>query len=94
MLDDTRKTGTATTCTIGLIARQRSAIASTLARPNCPVCAGNCRLLLDTQMSSASISVRCPTPLRTSASTTHDPTPPMPTTATRLPARRARVPAP
>ena len=82
------------TSTSGLIARQRSAIVSALLRPYWPSSAGNCRLVLDTQMSSASIRVRWPTPERTRASTTHEPTPPMPTTATRAAAWRSTAPTP
>jgi len=88
------KLGIASTVICGLMARLRSAIASTFTRPYWPASAGSWRLVFDTHRSSASISVRCPTPVRASASTTHEPTPPMPITATRQPARCATVPVP
>ena len=39
-------------------------------------------------------SANCPMPLRASASTAHEPTPPMPTTQTCARARRATLPRP
>ena len=84
----------ASTAMRGLIARQRSAMASTLARPYWPSSAGSWRLVFDTHRSSASISASAPTPLRASASTAHEPTPPMPTTATRQADSLASAPLP
>src|SRR5690606_17269138 len=65
----------------GLMARMRSAITSTLSRPMLPALPGNCRLVLVTQMSSMSIRVMRPMPVRASASAAQLPTPPIPTTA-------------
>ena len=52
----------------GLIARMRSAIASTLARPSADSSAWIWRLMFDSTIWSRSISVSCPTPQRASAS--------------------------
>ena len=76
----------------GLICAMRSRMASTLAWPTVASSAWIWRLMLDSAMWSRSTSVSRPTPLRASASTAHEPTPPMPTTSTcasRI-ARRAR----
>jgi len=53
-----------------------------------------CRLVLEMQTSSGSMSVSEPTPERASASTAHEPTPPSPTTQTCEPARFASEPGP
>ena len=78
----------------GLMGRARSAMTPTFVRPYVPSSAWSCRFVFERQMSSASIRVRCPTPLRASASTAHEPTPPMPTMQTCAPARRATLPVP
>src|SRR5690606_32226121 len=67
---------------------------SALLRPYWPSSAGSWRLVLETQMSSASIRDRCPMPERAIASATQEPTPPSPTTATRAREKRATAPAP
>src|SRR5690606_26001655 len=89
-----RNAGTARASTAGLMARQRSAITSALLRPYCSAMAGNWRLVLDTHRSSASISSSAPTAERASASATHEPTPPRPTTATRRAASHSTAPRP
>ena len=94
MLAGVTNEATVSTFSAGLMARQRSAMASTLLRPKLPSSACNCRLLLDTQMSSASNRLSRPMPERASASTSQDPTPPMPMTATWACPSRAKAPLP
>jgi len=50
--------------------------------------------MLDSATLSRSISRNIPTPLRASASTTHEPSPPIPATATRAAARRGKASSP
>jgi len=78
----------------GLMNFTRSASAATFGRPMLPSSAGSWRLTLVTHTSSRSIIVIAPMPDRASPSTTHDPTPPTPTTHTCAACRRGRAAAP
>ena len=93
-LPPVRKAGTARASMAGLIAWQRSAMTWALLRPYWPLTAGSCRLVLDTHRSSASISSIAPTAERASASTSQEPSPPRPTTATLREASRSTAPRP
>jgi hypothetical protein len=65
-----------------LISFTRFAKTETFGIPTVPDNAGNCRFVFVTHTSSMSINVNAPTPDLAKASTTHDPTPPTPITAT------------
>ena len=64
----------------GLINFTRSDMTSVFSLPIVPLIAGSWRLIFVTQISSISINVSSPMPERAKASTTQEPTPPMPIT--------------
>ena len=66
----------------GLIVAMRSRMATTLAWPSVGSVAWIWRFMLDSAIWSRSIKVKRDTPLSARASALHEPTPPMPTTAT------------
>ena len=76
----------------GLIRATRSASTAAFDRPTVSLSEWSCRFVFEMHTSSRSISVSAPTPLRASASTAHEPTPPRPITHTDA-ARRLDWPA-
>lgn len=66
----------------GFMSSRRSLMTSAFGMPTVEVSAHSWRFMLLSPTVSWSISVRCPTPLRASASAHHEPTPPSPNTAT------------
>ena len=83
------KTSTALTAHPGWMSATRSARACVLAWPSVRPSACTWRLMFDSATWSRSNSTRPATPLRASASTVHEPTPPSPTTPMRAARMRA-----